>query len=82
LEKLGQKPHIQHSWHDYQKYWEESDKIVELIQEHGTNLDGFDEKLFKGHGRDLFKCEDLKWPGRFRLLQLAIWKGIVDDYKP
>lgn len=81
-EKLGKKPQIQHSWYDYQKYWEESDKIVELIQEHGTNLDGFDEKLFKGHGRDLFKCEDLKWPSRFRLLQLAIWKGMVDDYKP
>lgn len=82
LEKLGKKPQIQHSWYDYQKYWEESDKIAELIQEHGTNLDGFDGKLFKGHGRDLFKCEDLKWSGRFRLLQLAIWKGMVDDYKP
>lgn len=82
LEKLGKEERIQSSWHNYQKYWEQSDKIPELIHEYGPSLDEWDEKLFKERGRDLFECEDLKWSGRFRLLQLAIWKGMVDDYKP
>ena len=82
LEKLGKEERIQSSWHNYQKYWEQSDKIPELIHEYGPSLNEWDEKLFKERGRDLFECEDLKWSGRFRLLQLAIWKGMVDDYKP
>jgi hypothetical protein len=81
LEKLGKKPQIQHSWSDYQKYWYQSDLIPKLISEHGPNLEELDEIMFKRNCRVLFKSEDLEWPISFRLLQLAIWKGIINNYK-
>ncbi len=81
LQKLGKKPKVQHSWSDYQTYWEESDKLTELIQEYGKNISEFDAKLFKRPGRGLLKSKQLRFEWGFRLLQLAIWRHIVKDYR-
>lgn len=81
LERLGKKPRVQHSWHDYPKYWKESRKLADLIQQYGANLQAFDGRLFKGRGLDLLKSEDTGWRDGFRLLQLAVWIDIIKEYK-
>ena len=80
LEKLGKEPKVQHSWSDYQKYWRESNKLTRLIREYGPNLGQFDGILFRDSGRELLECKDIHWRNGFRLLQLAIWRGIINDY--
>lgn len=82
LEKIGKKARIQHSWHDYQTYWEESSKLADLIQEYGKNLDEFDGQVFQGRGLDLLECKDIDWQVGFRLLHLAVWKSVIEDYRP
>lgn len=81
LEKLGKEPKVQHSWHDYQKYWRESTKLRELIRDYGANLDQFDGILFKDSGLALLENKDLDWRYGFRLLQLAAWLGIIGEYR-
>jgi asparagine synthetase B (glutamine-hydrolysing) len=80
LEKFGKEKKIQHSWHDYQKYWQESKALKELIEEYGANLDRLGGILFRDHGQDLLRCRDLHWRDGFRLLQLAVWLGIKGNY--
>jgi len=81
LEKLSKTSRIQHSWSDYQKYWLESSKLKNLINKYGANLNQFDGCLFKRCGTDLLKLGDLHWRNGFRLLHVAVWKGIVKDYQ-
>lgn len=81
LEKLGREPKIQHSWHDYQKYWRESEKLDQLRQQYGANLNQFDGILFKDSGPELLENKDLDWHYGFRLLQLAVWLGIIEEYR-
>ena len=81
LEKLGKEPKIQHSWHDYPKYWRESKKLDELRQQYGANLEQFDGILFKESGRALLERKDINWQYGFRLLQLAVWLGIIKEYR-
>jgi hypothetical protein len=81
LEMLDKKPRVQHSWHDYQKYWTNSVEIAHLIQTYGVNLNEFDYNLFKERAITLLESKDLSWREGFRLLQLAVWKGILNDYK-
>jgi len=81
LEKLGKEPKIQHSWHDYQKYWRESEKLDQLRQQYGANLNQFDGILFKDSSPELLENKDLDWHYGFRLLQLAVWLGIIEEYR-
>lgn len=81
LEKLGKEPRIQHSWIDYQRYWQESGKLADLIREYGQNLDQFDGQVFEGRGLDLLECKNINWREGFRLLQLAVWKSVIEDYR-
>ena len=81
FEKFGKTSKFQHSWSDYQKYWSQSSKMKSLINEHGANLDQFDGCLFNKCGKDLLKSESIHWRNGFRLLQVAVWKRIVEDYK-
>ena len=81
LEKMGRELPVQHSWHDYQRYWKESSKLAELIQEYGENLDQFDGHVFNGRGLDLLKRKEIDWKSGFRLLQLAVWRRITEDYR-
>jgi asparagine synthetase B (glutamine-hydrolysing) len=81
FEKLGKTSRFQHSWSDYKKYWSQSSKLKNLINKHGANLDQFDGRLFKKRGADVLKSENLHWRNGFRLLQVAVWKGIIEDYR-
>lgn len=81
LARLGKEPRVQHSWHDYQKYWQESNKLAQLISEFGSNLDEFDGQVFEGYALDLLKRKDIDWRSGFRLLQLAVWRGITKGYR-
>ncbi|MHC4808163.1 MAG: hypothetical protein ACYTBX_18175, partial [Planctomycetota bacterium] len=81
LEKLGKEPRVQGSWHDYQKYWRESEKLDQLRQQYGANLNQFDGILFKDSGQELLENKDLDWHYGFRLLQLAVWLGIIGEYR-
>lgn len=81
LEKLGKEPQVQDSWHDYQKYWRESEKLDQLRQQYGANLNQFDGILFKDSCQELLENKDLDWHYGFRLLQLAVWLGIIEEYR-
>lgn len=81
LERLGKSPVIQHSWHDYEKYWRQSAGIRELRGKYGANLDRLDGVLFKEKGRALLEDEQTPWEAGFRLLQVAIWLGVMEEYK-
>jgi len=80
-QKFGKKAQIQHSWHDYQKYWQESGVLSQLIQDYGKNLEEFDGQVFANYGQELLKCRNIYWCDGFRLLQLAVWRNIIDSYK-
>jgi asparagine synthetase B (glutamine-hydrolysing) len=80
LERLGRKPRIQHSWHDYPACWRESRRLEELREEYGANLDRLDGLLFHGRGRSLVGDKRLNWYPGFRLLHLAVWLGLTKEY--
>lgn len=80
LEKLDRKPKVQDSWHDYQSYWQESNLLAGMKQEYAGNLDRFDGRVFKKRGRELLYQDDIGWLNGFRLLQLAIWRGLIEKY--
>jgi hypothetical protein len=81
LRKLSRKSLVQNSWSDYQKYWQESKKLAKLIDQYGGNLSEFDGKLFKGHGRDLLVQKKFYFAYGFRLLQIAVWKDLIDSLR-
>ncbi len=74
-------PKVQHSWHDYQRYWRESEKLARLVEEYSPNLDPWDGVLFNAPVRNLLRRKDLPWVCGFRLLQLAIWLATLRDYR-
>jgi hypothetical protein len=45
------------------------------------NLDQFDGILFKNTGREFLENKDFDWHYGFRILQLALWLGIIEEYK-
>jgi asparagine synthetase B (glutamine-hydrolysing) len=79
LEKFGKAPHIQHSWHDYQTYWDKSALFEEMVREYGRNLERFDDVLFEKSGWDLLKWRRIDWRSGFRLLQIAVWLEIIKE---
>jgi hypothetical protein len=79
LEKLGRTTRIEHSWHDYQKYWRESVELDRLRGKYAANLDRLDGTLFQGKGRVLLEDKQIRWEHGFRLLQLAVWLGIMEE---
>ncbi len=81
LERLGKSLVIQHSWHDYEKYWRQSAGIRGLRDKYGANLDRLDGVLFKEKGRALLEDEQTPWEAGFRLLQIAIWLDVVEEYR-
>jgi asparagine synthetase B (glutamine-hydrolysing) len=81
LAGLGLKPPVPHSWHDYQRYWRESEMLRQLILEHGNQLRRFEGQLFQGDPRKLIEDRTLPWEFGFRLVQLAIWSSLISEYR-
>lgn len=80
LEKLGKKHKCQHSWHDYEQEWTRSSLLEHLRNQYETNLDEFDGVIFEGRGRDLLYSRNIPCMDGFRVLQLAVWRGIIREY--
>jgi hypothetical protein len=72
---------IEHSWHDYQAYWAQSTKLGALIEEYGRNLEPFEGTVLTAQAAPLLRNQELSWTDGFRLLQLAIWRGLARDYR-
>lgn len=81
LEKLGKKHKCQDSWHDYQGEWDRSSQLEHLRNQYATNLDEFDGVIFEGRGRDLLYSRNISCIDGFRVLQLAVWRGIIREYR-
>lgn len=81
MERLGWKPPVQHSWHDYPTYWRESEGLARLRNEYGPHLNDLNGMLFNGCGQALLNDKELSWEYGLRLLQLAVWKGLVKEYR-
>jgi hypothetical protein len=81
LEKLGREPRIEHSWHDYQRQWQGSLALETLRDRYGAHLDRFDGLLFRSGGRALLRDKEVFWEHGLRLLQFAVWLGVVEEYR-
>lgn len=81
LERLGRKGPVQHSWHDYQRYWRESRVLAQLMEEYEPQLAELGGGLFRGDATGLLRREALHWCDGFRLLQLAVWRGLMHRYQ-
>jgi hypothetical protein len=81
LERLGREPRIEHSWHDYPRQWRENLTLERLRDRYGAKLDDFDGLLFRSSGRALLRDKDIFWEHGLRLLQLAVWLGVVEEYR-
>jgi hypothetical protein len=79
FEALGARTRVEHSWHDYDRYWQRSHKIARLIEEQGHNLAPLEGTLFVAGARNLFARREIPWTCGFRLLQLAVWLGIMQQ---
>jgi hypothetical protein len=80
LRRLGWAQPVPTSWHDYQQYWQKSAALHELIQVHGPNLSEFETGVFTRSPRALLSDQSLGWLYGFRLVQLALWRGVVREY--
>jgi len=81
LTALGVRLPVPHSWHDYQTYWAESEVLRKLVKTHGGRLREFESDVFLGDSRGLLERQDLPWRESLRLLQLAVWRDIIDGYR-
>jgi Asparagine synthase len=81
LEKLGRKHKCQESWYDYQGEWNRSSLLEHLRNQYAANLDEFDGVIFKGRGRDLLYNRNIPCIDSYRILQLAVWRGIIREYR-
>jgi asparagine synthetase B (glutamine-hydrolysing) len=81
LEKLGREPRIEHSWHDYRRQWRENPALEALRNKYGVHLDRLDGLLFRDSGQALLRNREIFWEHGFRLLQLAVWLGVTEEYR-
>ena len=81
LSNLGIRLQVPHSWHDFPRYLYESAALGELIAHHGSQLRNFEDTVFKGDPTKLFRNPDVPWPVGYRLIQLAVWRSIIEHYR-
>lgn len=81
VEALGGRARVQHSWHDYEAYWQNSERLAQLIAEHAHNLDSLEGTLLRADARNLLVRRAIPWTCGFRLLQLAVWLGIFRQHE-
>jgi asparagine synthetase B (glutamine-hydrolysing) len=80
LTKLGVQLQVPHSWHDFRRYLHESPVIGELIASHGTRLREFEGPVFSSDPTRLLRNPAVPWEIGYRLVQLAVWRSILDEY--
>jgi len=81
IAKLGGKLQIQGSWHDYQRYWRQNQHLGVLRHEYGQHLRKLEGTVFSCDPCLLLEDRTLHWQHGFRLLQLAIWLSLLEDYQ-
>lgn len=81
LQRLGVQLGVPHSWHDYQRYWRESDVLRSLVREHGPNLQALEGGIFHTPTAALLADPQLPWRIALRLVQLGLWQSIIRDYR-
>jgi hypothetical protein len=81
LEKMGIRTAVPHSWHDYNSYWRESAVFPGLRKEFGANLARFEKQAIRGTAEEWLAGPDKNWRVNYRILQLAVWLGIVREYR-
>jgi len=79
-EKYSGRSRVQDSWHDYQRYWNNSAEFEVLKKQYCNCLDYFNGLLFENSGKELLFDDNVGWLYGFRLLQLAIWRSIMEKY--
>jgi len=72
---------VQHSWYDYQQYRQKSKCLAELINRYGGNIRRIDSFLFRKNALQLLKDKNTDWRFGFRLLQMSIWLGMIQEYR-
>ena len=81
LGRLGVALPVPTSWHDYQRYWRDSQILRELVVKHGKNLQSFEGSVFCSDALALCEDPQFPWLYGFRLLQLGIWKSCLREYR-
>jgi len=81
LEKLGKKHKEQGSWSDYPWEWARSSLLESLRNQYAHHLDEFDGVVFEGRARDLLYSRNIRCMDGFRVLQLAVWRAIIREYR-
>jgi len=81
LASIGIEPTVQHSWHDYQRYWRQSPMLRGIVRRYAPNLEQLNGPLFNIPGPDLLDRMDIEWHHAFRLLQFAVWLEVAACYR-
>ncbi len=81
LSALGFRLAVPHSWHDFPRYLSESSALAELIAQHGNRLLDLDGAVFQNDPTRLFRNQDVPWPVGYRLIQLAVWRSLIEQYR-
>jgi asparagine synthetase B (glutamine-hydrolysing) len=79
--KAGVELQVPHSWHDFPRYLNESSVLTDLIQKHGERLREFEGSAFKTDPVKLLRNPQVPWAVGYRLIQLAVWRSLLDDYR-
>jgi hypothetical protein len=78
---LGLRLQVPHSWHDYDRYWLESPDLGALKREHGPRLEEFEGSVFRGSAEPHLYMTDHPWRTKYRILQLAVWRSLIEAYR-
>lgn len=76
LSKVGLRKNVQHSWHDYERYWRESRELSKLVPAGVAILREAGLPVLTNDIGALLNSSKLTWRQGFRLLQLASWKNL------
>jgi hypothetical protein len=72
---------IQHSWHDYNRYWLESVLLKGLVLSYRPHLSSIEGLIFNEKVSPIESSYLLNWRDGFRLLALAVWKSNLAMYR-
>jgi hypothetical protein len=81
LSRAGVSLDVPHSWHDYPRYLRESPVLGALTRENESHLSSFEGVAFRGNPAKLLSNPAVPWPVGYRLIQLAVWKGLLGSYR-